>query len=84
VSPIAAPLLRICSFPTGARVITLKYQPQIDNSRSIAEPGVFADGNTTVTIKLKNDQWSDGQPVTLPDVEFCSTRRAPSLAGVTL
>lgn len=45
-------------------------QPQIDESRSLADAPVFSDGNTTVTIKLKNYQWSDGQPVTSRDAEF--------------
>lgn len=45
-------------------------QPQIDESLSLAETPVFSDGNTTVTVKLKNYQWSDGQPVTSRDVEF--------------
>jgi len=42
----------------------------IDSSRSIAEPPVYSDGNTTVTIHLGRAKWSDGQPVTSRDVAF--------------
>lgn len=41
-----------------------------DPSLSLAEPPVYSDGNTAVTITLKPARWSDGKPVTSRDVEF--------------
>lgn len=38
---------------------------------SLADPPVYSDNDTTVTITLKSGyRWSDGQPVTSRDVEF--------------
>lgn len=45
-------------------------QPTLNRSLSIAEPAVFSDNNTVVTITLKHWVWSDGQPVTARDVTF--------------
>jgi peptide/nickel transport system substrate-binding protein len=42
----------------------------IDEAHSLADPPVYSGGNTTVTIHLRNDKWSDGQPVTSRDVAF--------------
>ena len=41
-----------------------------NESLSLAYPPVFSNGNKTVTIKMKNWKWSDGQPITTRDVEF--------------
>ena len=41
-----------------------------NKSLSLAYPPVFSNGNKTVTIKMKNWKWSDGQPITTRDVEF--------------
>lgn len=42
----------------------------LNESLSLAYAPVYSDGGKTVTIKLKNYQWSDGTPVTSRDVEF--------------
>ncbi len=44
--------------------------PVIDFKRSFAEPPVWSDNNTTVTIRLKHERWSDGLPVTTKDIAF--------------
>lgn len=41
-----------------------------NNSLSLADPPQFAADGKSVTITLKNYQWSDGKPVTTRDVEF--------------
>lgn len=40
------------------------------NPDSIAEPPVYSDSDTVVTITLKKYSWSDGAPVTARDVQF--------------
>jgi peptide/nickel transport system substrate-binding protein len=45
-------------------------QPSFNESLSLALPPVFSNGGKTVTIKLKNFNWSDGKPVTAQDVIF--------------
>ncbi len=42
----------------------------INTGLSLADPPVYSDGNTVVTIKLKHYMWSDGKPVTSRDVTF--------------
>ncbi|HET9092310.1 MAG TPA: ABC transporter substrate-binding protein [Acidimicrobiales bacterium] len=43
----------------------------IDYGLSIANPPVYSDHNSTVTVTLKKGyKWSDGQPVTTSDVQF--------------
>ncbi|HSZ39114.1 MAG TPA: ABC transporter substrate-binding protein [Trebonia sp.] len=44
--------------------------PTIDSQYSVAYPPVYSDGNRVVTIKLRDYNWSDGQPVTSRDVQF--------------
>jgi peptide/nickel transport system substrate-binding protein len=44
--------------------------PSVDYNYSIGEKPVFTDGNTTVTVHLKDWKWSDGETVTSRDVEF--------------
>lgn len=45
--------------------------PTVNEAVSIAEPPVFSNNNTTVTVKLKPGwTWSNGQPVTTNDVKF--------------
>lgn len=45
-------------------------QPVIDPAQSLAQPAVYSDGNTKVTVTLNSYDWSDGKPVTTRDVEF--------------
>src|ERR1039458_2156224 len=45
-------------------------QPSFNESLSLALPPTFSNGGKTVTIKLKNFNWSDGKPVTAEDVIF--------------
>lgn len=45
-------------------------QATINSSLSIANPPVFSDDGKTVTMTLKNYQWSDGARVTARDVLF--------------
>ncbi len=43
----------------------------ISEDLSIAEPPIYSDGDTTVTVRLKRGWvWSDGAPVTTSDVRF--------------
>lgn len=42
----------------------------ISNNLSFAYPPVWTDHDTTVTVKLKHEMWSDGDPVTTADVKF--------------
>ncbi|HUZ55717.1 MAG TPA: peptide ABC transporter substrate-binding protein [Streptosporangiaceae bacterium] len=44
--------------------------PSMNPQLSVAEPPVFSQGNTVVTIQLKHYLWSDGKPVTSRDVLF--------------
>jgi len=41
-----------------------------DPSLSLAEPPVYSNGDTAVTITLKPAHWSEGTPITSRDVEF--------------
>ncbi|MGH3166508.1 MAG: ABC transporter substrate-binding protein, partial [Trebonia sp.] len=45
-------------------------EPVMDPSLSLADPPVYSDGDHTVTIKLKNYRWSNGEAVTSQDVAF--------------
>jgi peptide/nickel transport system substrate-binding protein len=45
-------------------------EPIVNDSLSLADPPVYSNNNQTVTIKLKNYHWSNGEPVTAQDVEF--------------
>lgn len=45
-------------------------QPVLNKSLSVANPPVFSDNNTVVTITMKHWMWSNGQPVTARDVIF--------------
>ncbi len=45
--------------------------PDIDEESSLAEPPVWSDNDSTVSITLKpNLKWSDGTPVTTRDIKF--------------
>jgi len=44
--------------------------PNLNRSLSLAEPPKFSNGNTTVTVTLKRNKWSDGEEVTAQDVLF--------------
>ena len=50
-------------FPNGAKI-------EENKSMSMASDPTWSNGNKTVTLKLKNWKWSDGQPVTSKDAEF--------------
>jgi peptide/nickel transport system substrate-binding protein len=50
-------------FPNGAKI-------EEDPAMSMASEPVWSNGNKTVTVKLKNYKWADGQPVTSKDAEF--------------
>ncbi len=46
-------------------------RPVVVPSMSLADPPVYANGDTTVTVHMKtNYRWSDGQPVTSRDALF--------------
>jgi peptide/nickel transport system substrate-binding protein len=45
-------------------------QPVINPTMSLADMPTFSDGNTVVTIQLRNYDWSDGTPVTARDIAF--------------
>jgi len=44
--------------------------PYLNKQLSLALPPVYSNGGRTVTIKLKNYQWSNGEHVTAQDVVF--------------
>ncbi|HEY5111077.1 MAG TPA: carboxypeptidase regulatory-like domain-containing protein, partial [Acidimicrobiales bacterium] len=45
-------------------------QPSLNPALSLATTPTFANNNTTVTLNLKNYQWSNGETVTAQDVVF--------------
>jgi peptide/nickel transport system substrate-binding protein len=46
-------------------------RPVVSPSKSLADPPVYANGDTTVTVHMKtNYRWSDGQPLTARDALF--------------
>ena len=45
-------------------------QPTLNRALSVANPPLFSDHNSVVTIDLKHWQWSDGAPITARDVVF--------------
>jgi peptide/nickel transport system substrate-binding protein len=45
-------------------------EAKLDEDLSLAEPPVFSDGNTTVTIELKPWKFSNGEQITARNVEF--------------
>jgi peptide/nickel transport system substrate-binding protein len=42
----------------------------VDPELSLAEEPVWSDGNTTVSVPLKDWEWSDGSPVDVSNVAF--------------
>jgi peptide/nickel transport system substrate-binding protein len=50
-------------FPNGAKI-------EEDPAMSLASDPVWSNGDKTVTLKMKNWKWSDGQPITSKDAEF--------------
>jgi len=50
-------------FPNGAKI-------EENKALSMAQDPTWSNGNKTVTVKLKNWVWSDGQPITSKDAEF--------------
>jgi peptide/nickel transport system substrate-binding protein len=47
-----------------------RAEPVLSKSLSLADPAVFSDHNTVVTINMKHYVWSDGTPLTARDVIF--------------
>ena len=45
-------------------------EPTLDYAHSMADPPVWSDNDTVVTVTLKHYMWSDGTPVTSRDVIF--------------
>jgi peptide/nickel transport system substrate-binding protein len=45
-------------------------RPTLDPAESVADPPVFSNGGTTVTVTLKPYRWSDGEALTAEDVLF--------------
>ena len=45
-------------------------QPVLDYAHAMANPPVWSDNDTVVTVTLKNYKWSDGTPVTARDLVF--------------
>ncbi|HUZ20974.1 MAG TPA: ABC transporter substrate-binding protein [Acidimicrobiales bacterium] len=45
-------------------------QPVLDPSLSLASPPAYSGGDTRVTIELRHEAWSDGEPVQAADVMF--------------
>lgn len=45
-------------------------QPVVDDHLSLADQPTFADGNRTVTLHVRDYQWSNGEKVTADDVAF--------------
>jgi peptide/nickel transport system substrate-binding protein len=45
-------------------------KPQLNADYSLAEQPQYSNGNTVVTIKLKDWNWSDGKPVSSRDLTF--------------
>jgi peptide/nickel transport system substrate-binding protein len=45
-------------------------EPVFNKGLSVANPPVFSDNNTMITITLKHWVWSNGQPITARDVIF--------------
>lgn len=47
-----------------------RYSPTVDYDRSLAQKPIFSADGKTVTIKLNDYKWSDGEQVTARDLEF--------------
>jgi peptide/nickel transport system substrate-binding protein len=54
---------------------------KLNSSLSLASDPVYSNGGTTVTIKLKGWNWSDGTPITSRDVEFWMNLLKANLSG---
>jgi peptide/nickel transport system substrate-binding protein len=57
-------------WPTLYTISTPKSVNAINTTLSLADPPVYKDGNTQVSITLKPWKWSDGAPLTARDVTF--------------
>jgi peptide/nickel transport system substrate-binding protein len=57
-------------WPTLYTISTPKSVNAINTTLSLADPPVYKDGNTEVSITLKPWKWSDGAPLTARDVTF--------------
>ena len=57
-------------WPTLYTISTPKSVNAINTTLSLADPPVYKDGNTQVSITLKPWKWSDGTPLTARDVTF--------------
>jgi peptide/nickel transport system substrate-binding protein len=56
--------------------------PTLNFAESFAYPPVYSDGDTTITIRLKPERWSDGLPVTTGDVRFFFELYDPNKADI--
>lgn len=57
-------------WPTLYTISTPKNVNAINRTLSLADPPVYSDGNTQVSVTLKPYKWSDGAPLTARDVIF--------------
>ncbi len=57
-------------WPTLYTIGTPASVTSINRTLSLAEPPVYSDGNTQVSVTLKPWKWSDGQPLSARDVTF--------------
>jgi peptide/nickel transport system substrate-binding protein len=70
----------LCSVANVDQFQYLMYRPlywygvgtafKLNTSLSVGQPPVYSNGNTTVTVTLKNWKWSDGETVSAQDVLF--------------
>ncbi len=70
----------LCSVANVDQFQYLMYRPlywygvgtafKLNTSLSVAQAPVYSNGNTTVTVTLKNWKWSDGETVSAQDVLF--------------
>ncbi len=57
-------------WPTLYTISTPNSVDAINKTLSLAEPPVYSDGNTVVSVTLKPWKWSDGTPLTARDITF--------------
>jgi peptide/nickel transport system substrate-binding protein len=57
-------------WPTLYTLSTPKSVNAINTTLSLADPPVYSDGNTQVSVTLKPWKWSDGSPLSARDITF--------------